>query len=282
LETIHLSNENRYITLSKAKPCVMAIGFFDGVHLGHQKVIKEAKKIADEKKLPLIVMSFFPHPKEVLSNGKKVVPYLMPMSQKQQVFKRFDVDIFYLVQFTKSFASLSPKQFVKNYLLDFQAKIVVAGFDFTYGYRGEGNMDRICADSYGEIEGIKVDKVAFNGEKISSTLIRSLIGSGEMEKLPHYLGEFYQIEGNIRKYNHHVEIFVLPNYLLPKDGMYEVKVVNGDRSTMQVVEVFRGKVMLFTTNGGRFPFVDNEKIRIQWTKQVHSGISSLLSSKITV
>lgn len=75
---------NRETYLNQAKPCVMALGFFDGVHIGHQEVIKTAKRAADKKDLPLVVMSFFPHPKEVLSREKKIFPYLMPLDEKQK------------------------------------------------------------------------------------------------------------------------------------------------------------------------------------------------------
>ena len=69
----------------------------------------------------------------------------------------------------------------------------MAGFDFTYGCRGEGNMTRIKSDSDGRIDGIKVDKIEFEGEKISSYLIRHLILSGELERIPPYLGMFIKL-----------------------------------------------------------------------------------------
>lgn len=272
MEVIHVSNNNRKLTLSKAKPCVMALGFFDGVHLGHQHVIKEAKRKADEKKLPLMIMSFFPHPKEILSNGKKIVPYLMPLTEKQKIFKQFGAEVFYLVQFNSEFASLSPKQFVRNYLLDFEAKQVVAGFDFTYGNRGEGNMDRMKADSNGKIDAIKVKKIEFNGEKISSTLIRHYILSGEVEKIPHYLGDSYQIEG--RLLNNSGDILVKPYYLLPESGTYEVIVSNNQRSLNHPALVMNGDLKLDLSQEPRIPFIENETIRISWIKRLPGGLDS--------
>jgi riboflavin kinase / FMN adenylyltransferase len=272
LEVIHVSNNNRHMTLSKAKPCVMALGFFDGVHLGHQQVLKEAKKQADEKKLPFMIMSFFPHPKVVLSNGKEIVPYLMPMTEKQKIFKQLGAEIFYLVQFNPEFASLSPKQFVRNYLLDFRAKQVVAGFDFTYGNRGEGNMDRVKADSEGKIDAIKVKKIEFNGEKISSTLIRHFILSGEVEKIPNYLGNSYLIEGMLL--NNSGEILVKPCYLLPKSGTYEVIVSNNQRSLNHAALVMNGNLKLYLSQEPRNQFIVNETIRISWIKRLPGGLYS--------
>jgi riboflavin kinase / FMN adenylyltransferase len=252
LEFIHVTSNNREQTFLAAKPCVMALGFFDGVHLGHQQVIKEAKKAAEEQELPLVIMSFFPHPKEVLSNGKKIIPYLMPMTEKRRIFEELGADSFYLIQFTKEFAALSPREFVQTYLLGFGAKQVVAGFDFTYGHRGEGNMDTLKSDSDGKLEGIKVEKIEWEGEKISSTLIRNLVLAGEMEKIASYLGNDYQIKGRIVFRKKHVEVILHPYYLLPASGWYEVTVNLQKETTTQIAVVRDGKLTLHKGKGSLF------------------------------
>ena len=114
----------------------MALGFFDGLHQGHRKVIQTALQKAKEKSLPLSVMSFFPDPKTVLSNGKKQVCYLMPLYEKEKMLEQLGVDRFYMVRFDKEFASLSPEQFVFQYLVKLGVLHAVAGFDFSYGSRG--------------------------------------------------------------------------------------------------------------------------------------------------
>ena len=106
METIYLNRENLAQWQEKAKPCVMALGFFDGLHNGHQEVVKTALKIAKEKNLPVAVMSFFPHPKSVLSDGKIQVDYLMPLSEKEKMLRELGVDLFYIVEFTKEFACI--------------------------------------------------------------------------------------------------------------------------------------------------------------------------------
>ena len=93
-------------------------------------------------------MSFFPHPKTVIRKGKRQFHYLMPPSQKEKMLSELGVDFFYFVKFDQEFASLSPEQFVKNYLIDLGVTHAVAGFDFSYGYRGTGNMDRLKEDSW--------------------------------------------------------------------------------------------------------------------------------------
>ncbi|WP_078429327.1 adenylyltransferase/cytidyltransferase family protein [Alkalihalobacterium alkalinitrilicum] len=276
METIQISTSNRHLKITNAKPCVMALGFFDGVHIGHQQVIKEAKRIADEKKLPLCMMSFFPHPKEVLSNGRKIVPYLMPISDKQRIFSELGADTFYIIEFNREFASLSPKEFVQKYLLDFKVELAVAGFDFTYGRSGEGNMDRMKDDSNGQITGIKVTKIEFNGEKISSTLIRSLLFSGEVEKIPDYLGSYYQIEGKVTILSSYGELYVNPYYLLPPSGIYEVTVCSKQMNTKLVAVVNDEKLKLINLSGKLLSFKHNEVVRIQWNKRLPNGMCSQL------
>lgn len=277
LKVVHVTNSNRDAFLSEVKPCVIALGFFDGVHLGHQAVIKAAKRAADARKLPLVIMSFFPHPKEVLSNEKKNVSYLMPLADKQKKFKALGAQTFYMVQFDSEFAALTPKQFVQNYLLDFGAQQIVAGFDFTYGCRGEGNIDRIQADSDGRLESIKVEKLEFKGEKISSTFIRNLICSGKVEEIPNYLGERYQIEGTVCLNKHSADIVVKPHYLLPSSGIYEVAVTNGRETWKQEALILSGQLTFMLSGSGKCPLTDNETIRIYWERRLPNGWSTPLA-----
>lgn len=265
--------------LEKNEPSVIALGFFDGVHLGHRQVINEAIKIADEKQLQLACMSFFPHPKEVLKRDGKKIQYLMPMNIKQQILKKLGVQKFYIVQFDQDFASLTPKQFVQNYLLDFGVKHAVAGFDFTYGKFGEGNMDRLKADSNNRIEGVKVNKVELNGEKISSTLIRKLISAGKMDRVHHYLGEHYQIKGQLIVNTKSVEVIPNPYYLLPPPGVYEIIVSKGDITNKQVVLVTQdtGKI-IFPTHRNQM-FENQEEILIAWINRLSTGSFTILEQQ---
>jgi len=229
MEIIRINTSNRENFLSKAEASVFALGFFDGMHLGHQKVIRTAKRIADENSLTLATMSFFPHPKEIFSQDKTKVSYLMPLVDKERILKKLGVQKLYIVEFDQTFANLSPKQFVHQFLLDFGAKYIVAGFDFTYGFKGAGHMDRLKEDAAGMLEVIKIEKVKFAGEKISSTLIRQLIHSGKIDQIPNYLGEPYHTEGKVTIKRNLAIIHLLPYYLLPPPGIYEVTVFTGER-----------------------------------------------------
>lgn len=220
METIYLNPDNLVYWQQNARPSVMALGFFDGVHNGHRKVILTAKRIAREKKLSLTVMSFFPHPKVVLSNGKTRVDYLMPLSEKEKVLQTLGVNTFYIVEFDKAFASHSPEQFVGKYLSDLGVVHAVAGFDYTYGSRGAGHMDRLKSDSGGLLEVTKVAKVECRGEKISSTAIREKLLKGNVDELPDYLGRYYEVECEWDGVSLKPELY----YTLPAPGRYAVTI----------------------------------------------------------
>lgn len=268
LEIIYVNKSNRHMFLNENEPTAIALGFFDGVHLGHQQVIKRAKKIADEKQMQLACMSFFPHPKEVLKRDNKKIQYLMPMKAKWRVLEKLGVKKFYIIQFTEEFASLTPKQFVQNYLIDFGVKYAVAGFDFTYGQLGKGNMDRIEEDSNQLVKGIKVEKVEHDGEKISSTLIRKLISSGKMDIIHRYLGQHYQIQGKIHSNKSSIEALAAPFYLLPPPGVYEVSVSNGQTKANRIVLVTQESPRIIFSNQKNSFLMEQQDIYIEWIKRL--------------
>ena len=222
METIYLNRDNLVFWQGKAKQSVVALGFFDGLHKGHLKVIKTAAQIAKRKNLSLSIMSFFPHPKTVISNGKKQVDYLMPLSKKEERLRQLGVDTFYIVEFDKEFASLLPEQFVAEYLSNLGIVHAVAGFDFSYGYKGVGNMDRLKSDSGSLIDVTKVEKLEFHEEKISSTCIREKLLRGNVDELLHLMGRPYEVEcnwdGDFLKLHRY--------YTLPAPGCYDVTLKN--------------------------------------------------------
>jgi FAD synthase len=229
METVYLNQDNLMLWQEKASPSVMALGFFDGVHKGHLKVIQTAYQIAREKNQLLTVMSFFPHPKSVLSNGRKTIDYLMPLSSKEKLLSDLGVDRFYIVQFTKEFAALSPEMFTAQYLLGLGVTHAVAGFDYTYGSKGIGNMDRLKDDSGGLLEVTKVSKVECRGEKISSTSLREKLAQGKVEEVSKLLGRPYEVECEWNG----ASLKVKPYYTLPRLGRYAVT-LKGDRSNEEI------------------------------------------------
>lgn len=267
METIYLNPDYLVHWQQNAKPSVMALGFFDGVHNGHREVIKTAKRIAREKNLSLTVMSFFPHPKVVLSNGKTRVNYLMPLSEKEKVLQTLGVNSFYIVEFDKAFASLSPEQFVAKYLTGLGVVHAVAGFDYTYGRLGAGNMERLKSDSGGLLEVTKVAKVQCRGEKISSTVIREKLSSGQVDELPDYLGRYYEVECEWNGGSLKPGLY----YTLPASGHYAVTLKNGMgsiKTELIVMEKQEGQTLICVTE---IPAFMKGRLSIVWHRHIVAG-----------
>ncbi|RKL69040.1 bifunctional riboflavin kinase/FMN adenylyltransferase [Salipaludibacillus neizhouensis] len=175
-----------------------ALGFFDGVHRGHQEVILTAKKKANEMQLKSAVMTFFPHPKEVLrKTDKDDVYYLSTIKEKEKQISELGIDYLFIIEFDTAFSELSPQEFVDQYLIGLNINHVVAGFDYSYGRLGKGSMETLPFHSREKISQTTVDKITYEGEKISSTEIRHALLQGDIDKATTYLGRKYVIYGEV-------------------------------------------------------------------------------------
>ena len=178
------------------EPIVLALGFFDGIHLGHKEVITTAKKVAEERGYKIAVMSFNQHPSVIFKNvDPESIQYVSPLERKKELLKELGVDIFYLVDFTKEFGALSPQEFVDQYIVGLNAKVVVAGFDYTYGKRDIANMELLPKYASNRFEIISIAEQKSENGKISSTAVRDLLLQGEIEKANELLGYEYIMNG---------------------------------------------------------------------------------------
>ncbi|WP_085990969.1 FAD synthetase family protein [Oceanobacillus senegalensis] len=264
MKTIYLDSSNLEYWQNRSTSNVMALGFFDGLHKGHKQVIQTAGELAKEKKVSFSVMSFFPHPKTVLSNDNADFDYLMPLSKKASILEYLGVDTFYIVKFDKDFLSLLPKQFVTSYLLDLGVVHAVAGFDFSYGYRGKGNIDRLKSDSANQIDVTKVGKVDLYGKKMSSTWIRELIAAGEVGQLANILGRFYETEG----YWDGESFQLAPYYMLPAAGYYKVSVKRKGKIRETEVFIPASRNGIYLTDNMKRTFPLNERLDIIWSHKI--------------
>ncbi|WP_099220958.1 bifunctional riboflavin kinase/FAD synthetase [Listeria costaricensis] len=235
METIYLHYPDNHKEDQTEK--VMALGFFDGVHRGHQTVIQKARQIATEKGLKLAVMTFDPHPSVVLSKVRKKVKYLTPLEEKQEKMAALGVDLLYVVRFTTAFSDLTPAEFVEKYLVDLAVKHVVAGFDYSYGKKGAGRMKDLPSYANGRFDVTVVDKEEALHAKISSTTIRGYIEAGQLDEANELLGYPYTTKGTVIHGDKRgrtigfptANILVDEGYLIPKLGVYAVKFrVNGE------------------------------------------------------
>lgn len=218
-------------------PLVMALGFFDGVHLGHQEVIRIAKEIADEKQFKSAVMTFDPHPSVVLGGKGNSINYITPLKDKIDLIAELGIDYLIIVRFTSLFASLEAPKFVRDYLINLHVRHVVAGFDFTYGKYGKGTMETLPLHSEGAFQITTVSKKEEYQKKISSTSIRKLLHDGKVEKASTLLGRNYTIKGTVVHGEKRGRLIGFPtanirqndDYLIPHTGVYAVRVlVNGE------------------------------------------------------
>ncbi len=191
----YLSYPNHLFMNEENKAYSLAIGFFDGVHRGHQAVIGKAFEKSIEYGLKTAVMTFDPHPSLVLGRSKEEVFYITPLEQKIEILKELKVDTVFVVRFTSDFAKLTPLQFIDSFIKKANVKHVTAGFDFTFGAFGKGTMEEMEQLSSGEYTVSVVSKQAYEGDKISSTRIREALKTGDLEDVMFLLGRPFMLSG---------------------------------------------------------------------------------------
>ena len=214
----------------------VAIGKFDGIHLGHRQLLGEiiAKKSEGTK---AVVFTFNPSPSALFSKVKE--KELTSVEEKRKIFENLGIDI--LVEFPLTYeTAATPKEvFVKDILVDkLNAKYIVAGTDLSFGKNGEGNSTFLLEESkkYGFLVEI-IDKISYKGEIISSTLVRQAIVEGNVKKAHFMLGNPYFIQGIVQKGNQlgrtigfpTVNILPEEEKLLPPNGVYKTEVIVDDR-----------------------------------------------------
>ena len=232
MKTIRLQYPHSY-SKNDIPNTVLALGFFDGVHLGHQQVINTAKEIANENGFQSAVMTFDPHPSAVLSRNKNCVDYITPLNVKIDLIASLGIDILYIVEFTEEFANLLPQEFVDEYIIGLNVKHVVAGFDFSYGKLGKGTMETMPFHSRNQFTQTIINKLTTGDEKISSTRIRQTIKNGNISELPALLGRHYFVSGIVVDGDKRgrtigfptANIELSPDYLSPPLGVYAVKIM---------------------------------------------------------
>lgn len=198
MQVVHLHYPINLQRVAK-NPLVLAMGFFDGVHRGHQAVIQRAKQGADYRKLPLAVLTYDKFPGIVYQSIPGRFHYLTTLERKAELLEQLGVDLVYVMDFTSHLGALRPQEFVDDILLRMHVKVVVAGFDHTYGDHQVATMERLANFAQGRFEVVTVDKFTDDqsSEKISSTRIRQAIDEGLVEKANELLGYHYQTHGII-------------------------------------------------------------------------------------
>lgn len=214
----------------------LAIGFFDGVHRGHQAVIGEAQKTAQSSGWLPAVMTFDPHPRAVLGKAP-IHRFLTPLDEKLALFKELGVKRTYVVRFDSTFASLSKEAFVDEVLVPLGVRAVSVGFNFTFGHQAKGKAHDLQELSQGRFLAKVVEPIFLANHDqepvvVSSTRLRQSLAEGNMEMVETILGRPYAIEGTVvhgdgrgRKIGFPTANLELSQpYLIPRRGVYLVRV----------------------------------------------------------
>jgi len=233
VNVIHLKYPYQINQLNQLTAFSLAVGFFDGVHRGHQAVIGAAMDKARELNINSAVMTFDPHPSIVLGGRNEKVFYITPLRQKLEIIEGIGVDTVFVVQFTSDFAKLSPEDFIQYFIRDLNVKHVTAGFDFSFGALGRGKMDMMKELSNGEFGVTVVDKFSDGEEKISSTRIRKSLQDGDMETAHELLGRPFEVPGIVVHGDKRgrtigfptANIQAMDGCFIPATGVYAVRIL---------------------------------------------------------
>ncbi|WP_458460533.1 bifunctional riboflavin kinase/FAD synthetase [Paenibacillus sp.] len=225
-------------------PQVLAIGQFDGLHLGHASVILSAVRIARETGMQAAVMTFHPHPKEVMRKGD-YEGYLTPLRDKEDILAGMGVDVLYVVEFNEDFSRLMPEQFVHDLLIPLQTRTAVVGFDFRFGHKGAGDEQLLRNLGEGQMTVETVPPFLLDGEKVSSSLIRVLLKRGEIDEASQWLGRPYSIRGTVihgEKRGRTIgfptaNLELMDHYVTPSKGVYAVRVQYGEQELHGVMNL---------------------------------------------
>lgn len=182
-----------YTELSAKEPLVLVLGYFDGLHRGHKALFDEAQKIAQEKDLKIAVLTFKESPKLAFTRfNPDLLLHITYPEKRYEKFAEYGVDYLYLTDFTSDFASISSDDFITHYIKGLNTQAVVVGFDYHFGHNktNAAYLARNC-----QFEVVTVPEVQDKGQKISSTRIRQLIRSGQIEEANCLLGFEFSTRG---------------------------------------------------------------------------------------
>jgi riboflavin kinase/FMN adenylyltransferase len=211
------------------KGCVASIGNFDGLHLGHQKIISNLKKQSKALNLPLTIISFEPLPSEFFMPNPPARIY--PQRDKVRLLKSLGVDNYLCLKFDSEFSNQSPKDFVNHILhKSLNVKYFAVGDDFKFGHQRKGDFQLL--KMMGDVNGMQVvDTPTYDleGERISSTRIRKRLEAGDIQGANKLLGEHYQLSGRVRHGDKRGRTIGFPtlnmkvlDHIAPARGVYAV------------------------------------------------------------
>ena len=261
-------------SLKEIKNPIITVGTFDGVHLGHQKIIERLKKLAKNSHGETVLLTFNPHPRKVLFNDQNL-KLINTLEEKIIILEKFGLDHLVVHPFTKEFSKLSAREYVEELLVKkLNTNTLVIGYDHHFGYDRKGNIEllkKLQKEFNYQLEEITVHEI--DEIKISSTKIRRAIENGKIKLVNEYSGNYYHFSGKIIKGNGIGKTINYPtanleliskDKILPANGVYAIK--------CNIENIILSGVM----NIGNRPTIDNSsKISIEchifnWDKEIYN------------
>ncbi|MHB1922946.1 MAG: bifunctional riboflavin kinase/FAD synthetase, partial [Chitinophagaceae bacterium] len=214
---------------------VITIGTFDGVHKGHQQIIQQLTQTSKDCQGESVIITFNPHPREVLNPGKGEIQLLNTLPEKIRLLEKQEVDNLVVVPFTKSFSEQSAKEYLQNFLYkNFHPYALILGYDHHFGHNREGNINLLQKlKSKFEFQVIEIPQQVINHSAISSTKIRNFLRKGEVKSAAELLGYHYFLSGRVihgnkigRQLGFPTANLVIDDHrkLIPSDGIYLVQI----------------------------------------------------------
>ncbi len=255
---IHYDLEN----FEKLKLAVVTTGTFDGVHLGHQKIIAKLKEIAYTKGGETVLITYFPHPRMVLFNDSQNLKLLNTISEKIELLAKLGLDHLVIIPFTREFSEIDSKTYIQNILVDkIGTKILVIGYDHRFGKNREGGFQYLSENEskYG-FEVVEIPRQDIENIGISSTQIRNALLAGNITLATSLLGLKYSLTGKVVKGKQlgrtlgypTANIYVVEDYkLIPADGVYAVQII------------YNGSILKGVLNIGKRPTIEGKDRTIE-------------------
>jgi len=268
------------------KPTIVTIGTFDGVHLGHKKILDQIISSAQNLHCESLVLTFFPHPRIVLQEGSEM-KQLNTLEEKTKLLADLGIDNLIIHPFDKEFSRLTAEEFVKEVLVDiFKVKKIIIGHDHRFGRNRTANIDDLIdfGDTYGfEVEQISVQEI--DEVSISSTKIRNALLEGDIELATAYLGYNFSLTGVVSKGKQlgrtigfpTANINIAEGYkLIPQNGVYIAKSMIDGKVVYGMMNIGTRPTVDGTTQTIEINFFDfnqdlyNQKITVSLLKRIRS------------
>jgi riboflavin kinase/FMN adenylyltransferase len=241
---------------------VVTSGTFDGVHIGHQKIVSRVREIASRYQGETVVITFWPHPRLVLHPEDESLKLLNTFEEKAELLKEFGIQHLIRIPFTKEFSQITSEQFIRNILVEtIGTKKLVIGYDHHFGKNREGSFEQLKLNGpkYGfEVEEISrqdIDNIA-----VSSTKIRQSLEKGDLETANHFLGKPYSITGRVIAGDKIGRLIGFPTANLEIDSKHKLIPMNGIYAVTVQHEHTRYGGMLYI---GYRPTISGTKLNIE-------------------